>query len=137
MNRFDGALLRARREQLGLTIEELSDLTGLTRRLPYAVVTDLESGAIRPSMDALEKLCRALGVEPSAVFSGELDDDDRPTDLGTATGQWIKDTLARHPRSSLRGQAASSAYRRVARIRGPLHMRDPATTVPNPACVVR
>lgn len=114
MARFDGALLRARREHLGITIEELSDLAGLTRRrrrLPYAVVTDLESGAIRPSVDTLEKLCRALGVEPSALFSGEPDDDTdtRPTDLGAATDQWVRDTLAAAPPMTDRQAARISA----------------------------
>jgi transcriptional regulator with XRE-family HTH domain len=111
VSRFDGALLRARRETLGLTIEELSDLTGLTRRRRYTLLMDLESGAIQPSVVALGKLCRALGVDPSALFSGEPDDDadDRPTDLGAATDQWIKDTLASAPPMTDRQAARTSA----------------------------
>ncbi|MCI4357410.1 MAG: helix-turn-helix transcriptional regulator [Thermoplasmata archaeon] len=111
MTRFDGALLRARRETLGLTIEELSDLTGLTRRRRYTVLMDLESGAIQPSVVALGKLCRALGVDPSALFSGEPDDDadDRPTDLGEATDRAIAELLAAAPPMTDRQAARMSA----------------------------
>jgi transcriptional regulator with XRE-family HTH domain len=117
MPQFDGALLRARREQLGLTVEELSALTKVTdyrpgrRRTPSATVTDYESGVIRPSVVNLGRLCRALECDPSALFSGDEDDadDDRPTDLGEATDRWIAETLASAPPMTERQRAAISA----------------------------
>jgi transcriptional regulator with XRE-family HTH domain len=111
--RFDGALLRARRQELGLTVEELADLTDLTGRPKRRVATleDFEAGRIRPSVAALEKLCRALDCSPSALYSGGEDDDrdDRPTDLGEATDRWIAETLASAPPMTDRQAARISA----------------------------
>jgi transcriptional regulator with XRE-family HTH domain len=92
---FDGALLRARRTDLKLSRRQLGDLADV----PFYMLAKMESGEIRPSVVTLERLCRALGVDPNALFSGEVDDDAdiRPTDLGDATDQWIKDTLASAP----------------------------------------
>ena len=95
MSRFDGGLLRARRQQLGLTVEELCSLS----KVSYATVMQLESGAQRPSIGTLEKLCRALGCKPGVLFSGEEGDDAdvRPTDLGEATDRAIAEMLASAP----------------------------------------
>jgi transcriptional regulator with XRE-family HTH domain len=111
VSRFDGALLRARREQLGLTIEELSDLAGLTSPRRYTVLIDLESGVIRPSVVTLERLCRVLDVGPGALFSGEADDgaDTRPTDLGADTDRQIAEMLASAPPMTERQAARISA----------------------------
>lgn len=117
MPRFDAAKLRARRAQLGLTIEELSDQTGLTKRQArkperrYARLTDLESGAIRPCLQTLGKLCRALDCEPDSLFSGEPGDeaDTRPTDLGEATDRWIAEQLAAAPPMTDRQAARTAA----------------------------
>lgn len=113
MPRFDGALLRARRQELGLTVEELADLANLTGRPKRRAATleDFEAGRIRPSIDALEKLCRALDCPPSALYSGDEDDDrdDRPTELGEATDRWIAETLASAPPMTDRQAARISA----------------------------
>jgi transcriptional regulator with XRE-family HTH domain len=105
--RFDGALLRARRKHLNLTIETLSDLA----KVPYGTISRFERGDVRPSVAALEKLCRALGVNPDAFFSGEEDDDVdlRPTELGAAVEQWIAKTLASAPPMTERQAARISA----------------------------
>jgi transcriptional regulator with XRE-family HTH domain len=109
-SKFDGALLRARRQELGLTVEELADLASLTGRSKRRVATleDFEAGRIRPSVAALEKLCRALDCPPSALYSGG-EDDDRPTELGDATDRWIAETLASAPPMTDRQAARISA----------------------------
>jgi transcriptional regulator with XRE-family HTH domain len=113
MSKFDGALLRARRQELGLTVEELADLANLTGRPKRRVATleDFEAGRIQPSIGTLEKLCRVLGCDPGALFSGEEDDntDTRPTDLGEATDRWIAETLAAAPPMTDRQAARTSA----------------------------
>lgn len=107
MPRFDGALMRARRQKLGLTIEQLSDLSTLS----YASVMRFEIGRARPSVAALEKLCRALAVDPNSLFTADDDDetDLRPTDLGTAADLWIAETLASAPPMTERQAARLSA----------------------------
>lgn len=107
MPRFDGALLRARRTDLKLSRKQLADLADT----PFYTLAKFETGAIRPSVATLEKLCRTLGCDPNALFSGEADDDAdvRPTDLGDATDRWIADTLAAAPPLTERQAARISA----------------------------
>ena len=107
MPRFDGALLRARRTDLKLSRKQLADLADT----PFYIVSKFETGAVRPSVATLERLCRVLGVDPNALFSGEADDDadTRPTDLGDATDQWIRETLAAAPPLTERQAARISA----------------------------
>jgi transcriptional regulator with XRE-family HTH domain len=95
MPTFDGALLRGQRAALKLTRRQLAELADV----PVYALAKFEAGDIRPSVVTLEKLCRTLGVAPNDLFSGEVDDDAdlRPTDLGDATDQWIRDTLASAP----------------------------------------
>lgn len=105
--RFDGALLRARRKKLGLTVEDLSGLAGL----PYATVMNFETGTWRASVASLEKLCRALSCSPDALYSGEDDGepDPRPTDLGPDADRWVAEALASAPPMTDRQAARLSA----------------------------
>jgi transcriptional regulator with XRE-family HTH domain len=107
MPRFDGALLRARRKDLNLSQKQLSDLADT----PFYTLAKFERGDIRPSVVTLEKLCRALGVDPNSLFSGEPDDDadTRPTDLGDATDRWVAEMLASAPPLTERQAARISA----------------------------
>ena len=107
MPRFDGALLRARRKKLGLTIQELSGLCGLK----YVTLATLERGGARPSVTSLEKLCKALSCDPNTLFIVDDDDDAdiRPTDLGAAADQWVADTVASAPPLTERQAARISA----------------------------
>jgi transcriptional regulator with XRE-family HTH domain len=95
MPRFDGALLRARRKKLNLTLEELGELADLS----FASVMKFETGGTRPSITSLERLCRALACDPNSLFAvSDGDDADlRPTDLGTAADRWVAETLASAP----------------------------------------
>lgn len=107
MPTFDGALLRARRTDLKLSRRQLGDLADV----PFYTLAKFESGEVRPSVVTLERLCRALGVDPNALFSGEVDDDAdiRPTDLGDTTDQWIRETLRTAPPLTERQAARISA----------------------------
>ncbi len=95
MPRFDGALLRARRKHLRLTLDELSRLS----RLSYSTLMTLERDQARPSISSLERLCGALGCTPDTFFTAADDDDAdlRPTELGRDADQWIARTLSTAP----------------------------------------
>lgn len=56
MPRFDGALLRARRKHLSLTLDELARLG----RLSYSTIVAFERNQTRPSIGSLERLYAAL-----------------------------------------------------------------------------
>jgi transcriptional regulator with XRE-family HTH domain len=95
MPRFDGALLRARRQQLRVSRDELARLASLT----YSTIVSLERNEVRPSISSLERLCGALGCGPDTFFAAAEDDDAdlRPTELGRDTDNWIARTLATAP----------------------------------------
>jgi transcriptional regulator with XRE-family HTH domain len=95
MPRFDGARLRARRQHLRVSRDELARLASLS----YSFVVGLERGQARPSISALERLCDALGCTPDTFFAAEDGDDadPRPTELGRDTDRWIAETLATAP----------------------------------------
>ena len=79
--------------------------------MPYASIMRFETGRARPSVATLEKLCRALSVDPNSLFTAEDDDDAEiwPTDLGTAAHLWIAETLASAPPMTERQAARLSA----------------------------
>ena len=54
-----GAEIRSRRKSADLTVQELADLAGLSRRL----LTQIEQGQANPSLVTMDKLARALGVD--------------------------------------------------------------------------
>ncbi len=56
-----GRVLKARREELGLTRRELVDASGLS----YPYVSQLETGSRLPSHRSLARLARALQLEPT------------------------------------------------------------------------
>jgi transcriptional regulator with XRE-family HTH domain len=59
-----GAVLRARRHELGLTQEELSARTGVAQM----TISSVETGSSTPRVDILLKLCLGLGVSPNWVL---------------------------------------------------------------------
>jgi transcriptional regulator with XRE-family HTH domain len=61
-----GAMLKARRVEVGLTQEELSRKA----EVPYTTLTKVESGAIKnPSMQVVQKLAQNLGLSLDASLS--------------------------------------------------------------------
>lgn len=93
MPRFKGAKLRARRKDLGLTVDELAHLSILS----YSTIVAFERNQARPSISSLERLCTALSCTPNEFFGDDDDDDLRPTELGRDTDAWIAHTLATAP----------------------------------------
>jgi transcriptional regulator with XRE-family HTH domain len=59
-----GATVRAQREQRGLTIASLARSIGVTA----AAVSQIESGAVQPSLTTLRKLAAALGIPVFRFF---------------------------------------------------------------------
>ena len=95
MPRWEGALLHARRKNLGLTRPELAQLA----TVGYGTIHNLERDKIRPSISTLEKLCDALSCNPDTFFAATPDDDvdPRPTELGRDADNWVARTLATAP----------------------------------------
>jgi len=59
-----GDVLRAAREKLGLSQEELAERAGVDR----TYVSILERGLKSPTLETLEKICGALGTLPEQVI---------------------------------------------------------------------
>ena len=61
-----GAAVRARREELQLSQEQL----GYRAKIHRTYVSDVERGARNPTVKVIWKLAEALDVQPSALFEG-------------------------------------------------------------------
>lgn len=59
-----GSVLRAKREKLGISQEELGDRAGVDR----TYISILERGLKSPTLETLEKICAALGTLPEHVL---------------------------------------------------------------------
>ena len=67
-----GGNIQAARERAGYTQETLSELMGMTPNHLSAI----ERGASGISLEALQKLCRVLGVSSDRLIFGEAEPDD-------------------------------------------------------------
>ena len=68
------SIVAAKRRELGITQQQLSELTGINR----SMVSHIESESYVPSIPQLEALGSVLGFEPKDVFT--LRDESRPAD---------------------------------------------------------
>ena len=59
-----GAKLRAVREKLGMSQEEVAERAGVDR----TYISILERGLKSPTLDTMEKICAALGTLPERVI---------------------------------------------------------------------
>jgi transcriptional regulator with XRE-family HTH domain len=59
-----GQALRAKREKLGISQEELAELAGVDR----TYVSILERGLKSPTLETFERICSALGTLPERVL---------------------------------------------------------------------
>ncbi len=60
-----GLAIRQRRQELGISQEELSFQAGLHR----TYISDIERGSRNPSLENIEKLAKALRISVSALFA--------------------------------------------------------------------
>ena len=59
-----GQVLRAKREKLGISQEELAEHAGVDR----TYVSSLERGLKSPTLETFERICTALGTLPESVL---------------------------------------------------------------------
>ena len=59
-----GSVLRAKREKLAISQEEVAERAGVDR----TYVSILERGLKSPTLETLEKICKALGTLPERVI---------------------------------------------------------------------
>jgi transcriptional regulator with XRE-family HTH domain len=59
-----GGVLRAKREKLGMSQEDVAERAGVDR----TYVSILERGLKSPTLETLEKICSALGTLPERVI---------------------------------------------------------------------
>jgi transcriptional regulator with XRE-family HTH domain len=60
-----GAVLRAKREKLDISQEELAERAGVDR----TYISILERGLKSPTVETLERICAALGTLPERVIA--------------------------------------------------------------------
>jgi len=60
-----GLAIKQRRQELGISQEELSFQAGLHR----TYISDIERGSRNPSLENIEKLAKALKISVSALFA--------------------------------------------------------------------
>jgi transcriptional regulator with XRE-family HTH domain len=60
-----GLAIRAIREALGLTQQQLADLVGGTTTRPY--IANIEAGRKQPSEEVVTGICRALSIPKAAI----------------------------------------------------------------------
>jgi DNA-binding XRE family transcriptional regulator len=56
-----GALLRVKRKDRGLSLEQIASLTGIS----YCVLSNIENGSGNPGLETLEKIAASLGCRIS------------------------------------------------------------------------
>ncbi|HEY9733245.1 MAG TPA: helix-turn-helix transcriptional regulator [Drouetiella sp.] len=60
-----GAVLKRRRRNLGVTQQQLSDMSGVNRTF----ICNVENGQVNPSFSILLKLSKGLRVKPSTLLA--------------------------------------------------------------------
>ncbi|MDR6621090.1 XRE family transcriptional regulator [Sinomonas atrocyanea] len=64
-----GTKVRSRRKELGMTLAQLSDATGLSQ----AIVSQIERGLANPSFTTLAQLAHGLDIPVGRFFAGQAD----------------------------------------------------------------
>lgn len=95
-----GAVIRARRKALGLTLVQLAGQAGLS----HPFLSQLERGLVRPSMSSLHRIAQALRTTQPALMSLTLDRGDAKVGLVPA-GEGIP---VQNPGGSARSLVAGS-----------------------------
>ena len=69
-----GDRIKARRKALGMSQDELSELTGANR----VTISQYENGKFLPSVPALQRIADALGTTPGALTGENDNEDEKP-----------------------------------------------------------
>ncbi len=64
LSAFVGAAIKRQRLSQHLTIQDVSELSGVSR----GMLSRIENDHATPSLDALQRICRALGISLSSLF---------------------------------------------------------------------
>jgi quercetin dioxygenase-like cupin family protein len=91
-----GAALRRRRIELGHTLKQVAERSGLS----HPFISQLERGLARPSMDSLQRLADALGTTPFALL--EDGSEPGPVTVVRAEDRPVLDPSGRHAGGALR-----------------------------------
>ncbi|HEX4815957.1 MAG TPA: XRE family transcriptional regulator [Nonomuraea sp.] len=94
--------LRARRADRGMTLAELAERSGVSRRM----ITLVEKGEGNPSLATVERLARALGVSFAALIGAEQGGDLKLVTPQQMVTPWRSDTG--HGRVTVTGQGPSA-----------------------------
>lgn len=79
-----GQEVRRRRKQAGLSVQDLADLAGLSRRM----LTQIELGQANPSLVTVDKVARALGTDFAGLTRDTQPDPVSVNPPGTSMGVW-------------------------------------------------
>jgi transcriptional regulator with XRE-family HTH domain len=69
INRRPGAIIRTKRQKLGLTQEQVAERAELHRNY----VGDIERGLKEPTVGVFIRLCRAVKLQPTEVLNAVID----------------------------------------------------------------
>jgi transcriptional regulator with XRE-family HTH domain len=104
-----GQQLRTLRKRRGLTLQQLADLTDLSR----TYISQIETGTANPSVATLKKVADVLGVPMGALFSDGLDQPPDPPAPLTAAQSDVRvvrrdgrKSLSAHPRSATKARSS-------------------------------
>lgn len=79
-----GAEVRRRRKRQGLTVQQLADAAGVSRRM----LTTLEQGQANPTLVTVDRIARALSTSFSSLVRDTPSDPIAVNGPGTATSVW-------------------------------------------------
>jgi transcriptional regulator with XRE-family HTH domain len=101
-----GGQLRSRRKGAGLTVQQLAERSGLSRRM----LTQIELGQANPSLATVDRLARALGTDFASLAR-----DDVPAPL-TVTPPEARPDIWTSPRGSRAGLQVATTLRSPAEL---------------------
>ena len=86
-----GGQLRARRQEAGLTVQQLADRSGVSRRM----LTQIELGQANPSLVTVDKVARALDTDFASLARGQAAAPLVVNTPGTVPGVWSSEAGSR------------------------------------------
>lgn len=75
-----GAIIKKRRNEVGMTQDQLSSVTNLSRNY----ISDIENGRYTPSLNALSKIAICLNIDLNVLKMTEIQDNNFKNDRSSA-----------------------------------------------------